>query len=101
MRTLTKLLLITLLLVSFGSTAGSIEQVSAKGPRMKDVFVCKANKKFVGGTVEIISSRGHLITSSHLQKRKLVIDFESVQIGTYTIRVTKGNEIEEFIFMKK
>jgi hypothetical protein len=101
MRPLTKLLLISLLLVSSGSFAGSIDTVSAKGPRMKDVFIYKTNRKFVGATIEIISANGRVITSSQLQKRKLIIDFESVLFGSYTIRVSKGKEKEEFVFIKK
>jgi cytochrome oxidase Cu insertion factor (SCO1/SenC/PrrC family) len=103
MRPLTKLFLIFLisfLLVSYIGSAGSIDTVSASGPKMKDLFVLKTNRKFVGATVEIISTSGEVITSSQLQKRKLVIDFEQVRFGAYTIRLTKGDRKEEFIFIK-
>jgi len=63
--------------------------------------VLKAQKKLIGATVEIISANGNLITSQQLERRKVVIDFEAVKYGTYTIRVSKGNESTEFLFVKK
>jgi hypothetical protein len=101
MRPLTKLLLFSLLLVSSMTMAGSMDTVAVSGPKMKNVFVYKANRKFVGATVEIISANGIVITSSHLQKRKLIIDFGDVRLGAYTIRVSKGKEVEEIVYIKK
>jgi hypothetical protein len=83
------------------SSAGSRDTVSVSGPKMKDLFIYKTNRKFLGATVEILSTNGELITSSQLQKRKLVIDFEGVHFGTYTIRLTKGHRKEEFTFIKQ
>jgi hypothetical protein len=101
MRPLTKLLLVAFLLVSSLCTAGSIDTVRVGNSKMKNFFVYKTNKKFLGARVEIISSSGNVITSSSLQKRKLVIDFGDVNFGAYTIRVSKGNEKEEFVYIKK
>ena len=104
MRSLTKLFLIfffSFLLVSYVTSAGSRDTVSVAGGKSKDLFIYKMNKKFLGATVEILSTSGNVITSSQVQKRKLVIDFEGVLLGTYTIRLTKGETIEEFTFIKK
>jgi hypothetical protein len=104
MRPLTKILLITLislLLVSYRGFAGSTDTVKSEGPKLKNYFVFKTNKKFLGATVEIISERGNVITSSHLLKRKLIIDFGDVKLGAYTIRLSKGNARQEFVYIKK
>jgi hypothetical protein len=104
MKLLTKLLLIlviSFLLVSYGSMGGSMDTVSMEGPKAKELFVYKTEKKFAGATVEILSPNGSVITSSHLQKRKLIIDFASVSLGIYTIRVSKGKETTEITYNKK
>lgn len=104
MRRLAKIFLIflfSLLLVSYMTSAGSKDTVSVSGPKMKDLFIYKANRELVGATVEILSTNGELITSSQLQKRKLVIDFAGVHFGTYTIRIMKGQRKEEFTFIKQ
>ncbi len=73
----------------------------APGNSKDSLFVLRAEKKFVGATVEIYTSTGELITSQSLSKRKVVIDFGSVMKDTYTIRVVKGIEVREFQFEKK
>jgi hypothetical protein len=67
----------------------------------ESVFVLKASKKFKGANVEVISSSGYLVTSQKLTKRKLVIDFKNVSVGTYRILVNKGSQHQEFKFIKK
>ena len=104
MKPLTKLLLIlviSFLLVSYGSMGGSMDSVSVAGPRAKELFIYKTEKRFAGATVEILSSNGSVITSSQLQKRKLIIDFAAVSLGIYTIRVSKGKDTREITYVKK
>jgi hypothetical protein len=104
MRPLTKFLLIiliSLLLVSYRGFAASRDTVNSEGPKFKSFFFYKTPKKFLGATVEIISAEGNVITSTLLQKRKLVIDFGHVQLGEYIIRVSKGEARQEFVYIKK
>lgn len=77
------------------------ESVSIVSSKYKNLFVFKAKKKFVGATVEIYSSNGDLITSQHLQKRKMIINFCDVRFDTYTIRIAKGKNTQEFQYVKK
>jgi hypothetical protein len=67
----------------------------------KDLLVFKTEKKFAGALVEVYTSQGELLTSQHLLKRKMIIDFGSVMKDTYTIRVVKGNAIREYQYIKK
>ena len=95
---------ITILSVAFlliASTAiASRDEGQDKNPREKNLFVFKTDKKFLGAKIEILSATGSVITSQNLERRKIVIDFGDVGYGTYTIRVSKGKEKKEFLFVK-
>lgn len=69
--------------------------------RHKNLFVFRAEKSLVGGTVEVFYSNGDLVTSQKLEKRKLIIDFCDTKQGEYIIRITKGNKKQEYTYSKK
>jgi hypothetical protein len=75
------------------------EGVSAVKSKHNSLFVLKADREFVGATVEVLSSKGDLITSSTLGRRKMVIDFKAVEQGSYTVRLTKGAEVRQFNYL--
>ncbi len=77
------------------------ESVTVVSSKYKNLFVFKAKKKFTGATVEIYSSNGEMVTSQHLKKRKMIINFSDVRYDTYTIRIAKGNNKQEFQYVKK
>ncbi|HPM28929.1 MAG TPA: hypothetical protein PLJ60_01230 [Chryseolinea sp.] len=77
------------------------ESLTVVSSKYKNLFVFKAKKKFSGATVEIFSSNGEMVTSQQLQKRKMIINFCDVRYDTYTIRIAKGNETQEFQYVKK
>lgn len=77
----------------------SVEAASSK--HKNHLFIFKTKKKFVGATVEIYSSNGSMITSQHLQKRKMIISFLDARYDTYTIRIAKGNSTQEFHYVNK
>jgi hypothetical protein len=66
----------------------------------KDLFVYRTAKGLIGAKVEVFSDSGELVTAQTMQKRKIIIDFGDVAFGTYTIKVTKGNMMQEFQFVK-
>jgi hypothetical protein len=70
-------------------------------PAYSNLFTFRTEKQFVGAQVEIYNSRGELLTSQSLQKRKMVIDFGEALFGIYTIRIVKGKAKKEFKFIKK
>lgn len=70
-------------------------------PKNKNLFTLKAEKDFVGAQVEIYNSKGEMITSQSLQKRKMVIDFDDAHLGTYTIKIVKGETEREYQYTKK
>lgn len=86
---------------SFATEVTSGESVTSYSSKYKNLFVFKAKKNFVGATVEIYSSNGEMITSQHLQKRKMIINFGDARYDTYTIRIAKGNNTQEFQYVKK
>lgn len=99
MKKLTGVLLCAAILVfaQFGSVmAGSGDPAE----KSKALFVVKTDRKLVGGKVEILSSDGAVVARQTLQKKKMFIDFSDVEEGTYTIRVSKGDEVKEFLYRK-
>ena len=83
-------------------TASAMEAIEIiEPPKTKNLFMLKTEKEFVGAQVEVYNSRGELITTQSLQKRKMVIDFGDALFGQYTIRVIKGGERQEFRYVKK
>ena len=101
MKSLTKILTVALLLLSLVASARHTDEHRTGTHRYKNIFVFKTDKKFLGAKVEIISAEGNLITSQQVERRKVVIDFDAVKYGTYTIRVSKGKESKTFLFVKK
>jgi hypothetical protein len=103
MKTLLNTLIVTFLFVSFSSLASTPAEETDRmiPPKYKNLFVFKADKKFLGAKVEILTSAGEVITSQNLEKRKVIIDFGTARFGTYTIRVSKGDDTKEFHFVKK
>lgn len=91
-------------LIFFSSTAvvgAPNDEISLIGSKYKNLFVFKTEKKLVGAKVEVLSENGEVVTSQVLQKRKMIIDFCDVRYGTYTIRVTKGENVKEYQYTKK
>jgi hypothetical protein len=70
-----------------------------KANKKSSVFK-KTDRKFKGAKVEILQMNGEVIAEQTLLKRRVIIDFEDVKDGEYTIRITKGNDIKEFQFVK-
>ena len=69
--------------------------------KQKKLFVLKTEKRFAGAQVEVYNSRGELMTSQSLKKRKMVVDFGQAKFDTYTIRIIKGQARQEFKYIKK
>ena len=77
------------------------DEVNVIKSKYKNLFVFRTEKKLVGANVEVLSENGDVVTSQVLQKRKMIIDFCDVRFGTYTIRVTKGNNVKEYHYVRK
>lgn len=78
-------------------------EIAVKNPesRHKNLFVIRTEKKFVGAKVEVLYSNGEVVTIQTLKKRKMIIDFCDVKDGAYTIRLSKGLDVQEFTYEKK
>jgi hypothetical protein len=64
-------------------------------------LVVKTGKDLVGGHVLVYNSNDVLVVVQKMKKRKLTIDFSNVVFGVYTIRIVKGEEQQEYHFLKK
>lgn len=102
MKTGLKFLALLLLLANTSAFAerqkGNIRVVST---RYQNLFVFKVDKYFSYADVEISYSNGDVVAHQSLQKRKMVINFCDVKSGNYTIKVRKGDQLEEFQYVKK
>jgi hypothetical protein len=54
-----------------------------------------------GTQVEIYTSNGRLLTAQTHYKKEVAIDFCDAKLGVYTVRVTKGDNSNEFHYVKK
>ena len=102
MKTTTRFLLVLLVIVgalvvrtALGADANAVKS------KYPNLFVVKVDKAFEGATVEVYYSNGDLVLSQKLEKRKMIIDFCDTKMGVCTIRVVKGNEKQEYSFIKK
>jgi hypothetical protein len=103
MKTLVKVIFLGALTVLLSMAAMAKEPATKGDPDSKDksLFVLKTDRKFIGARVEIIQPNGSIIAEQILQKRKMIIDFDDVKSGSYTIRLVKGDKKQEFTFDKK
>lgn len=85
----------------FASNPGSDSVVVADSNRM-DVMVLKFNKDQVGGHVVILNSNGEEVSKMIIKRKKMIIDFDKVNFGTYEIKVVKeGTEVAVFNYNKE
>ncbi len=101
MKILCSLLVVALFSVGGVVFASSADSISMTNPKQTNVFVFKADKKFLGSRVEVFSSSGRLITYQELQKRKMAIDFSHVQSDIYTIVISNSTARRAFRFNRK
>ena len=62
----------------------------------REVFYFKVDKEFLGATIEVYDTQGVLLVTEKVIKRKMIIDFFQRAPGLYTIKIAKGNTVEEF-----
>lgn len=107
MKKIVLLLALSLLLATVMSLSAAVipsrheEVVDIVSTKYKNLFVFKAERKLLGAKVEVYSMNGNLVTSQRLHRRKMIIDFCDVKFGEYIIRITKGDEKQEFHYVKK
>jgi hypothetical protein len=61
----------------------------------------KATKKPKKTRVEVYSSNGKLLTTQTLYNKDVAIDFCDARLGIYTVRVIKGENTNEYHYVKK
>lgn len=95
-------LILVLVLATSVSYAGSKpkkESITVLSTK-HEVFCFKANKEFLGATIEVYDSNNNLTGKEIVFDRKMVIDFYYLPADTYTIKIKRGNELLEYKFVK-
>jgi hypothetical protein len=100
MKTVVKIFVLGVLTVLL-AIAANAKPVKEPLPKNKNLMSFKADKKFIGARVEILQENGSRIAEQILEKRKILIDFNGMREGVYTVRLVKGNDVKEFTFEKK
>ena len=103
MKTIFKILVICVItiLLSYAAMAEDVKKGWEPKSKDKSLFTVKADKEFIGAKVEILDQNDELVAAQRLVKRKILIDCEDVKVGMYTIRITKGNRVKEYQYIKK
>jgi hypothetical protein len=78
-------------LITLASFAKEKETVQVLVARMNTLYL-KVEKDFAGSVIEIYNEAGELIATEAITERKILIDFDTVCNGVYTIKVKKNSE---------
>jgi len=95
------------MLVSVSLTSTSYADIKPKKEAVvvvsdkNEMFTFKADKKFLGATIEVYDSNNTLTGKEFVFHRKMVIDFYYLPADTYRITIKKDNELLEFQFIKE
>lgn len=98
---------LSIILISIFAWSGNLfaaapDSIMVVPSSQEDHFVMKVDKDLFGGEVIVTYSTGEVVTAMTIKRKKVVIDFNKVKFGSYTIQVMKeGNEIESFTFNKE
>jgi hypothetical protein len=96
MKTIVSLIVIIVLFATptfaSGTPADAVKVLSTK----RYIFYFKADKRLIGGTVEIFDKNQHLVGTEKIIQAKTIVDFFNLSAGNYTIKIKKG--IEEFVY---
>ncbi len=79
-------------LITIASFAKDKESVHVISTRLNVVYL-KVEKEFTGSVLEIYNEEGNMIATQTIVDRKVLIDFDLVANGHYTIKVKKDSEV--------
>ncbi|MEQ8362411.1 MAG: hypothetical protein RH948_06040 [Cyclobacteriaceae bacterium] len=98
---------LSIILISFFSLSATLfaatpDSIAVVETSQQDHFVMKVDKDLLGGKVFVTYSTGEVVSTMTIKRKKMVIDFDNVKFGSYSIKVVKdGVEIDEFNFNKE
>lgn len=103
MKTITLITTLFLLNLSAAFATPSPKEVTIDivPSKYTNLFVFKVDRKFKGAAVEISFANGEVIADLKMEKRQLIIDFRDAKFGAYKIRVIKGNNVQQFQYIRK
>lgn len=76
---------------------GQVKVLSTKS----DIFYFKVSDQLLGGEIEIKAGDGELLGSQVIEQKRNLIDFYSLEPGTYTVIISKDEVVREFHYEKK
>ena len=104
MKTLNIILAIVLLSFSanaFAAVSPADSVVVVEQPQ-NDLYMLKVDKDLFGAKVVVTYSNGDQVSNMTIRRKRIVIDFDEVKFGKYTISIVKdGVTVEEFNYHKQ
>lgn len=76
---------------------GPVKVLSTK----REIFYFKVAKELIGARVEVFDLKGNKLAVDSIARKRVIIDFYYDQPGTYTIKITKGEVLESFNYIKQ
>jgi len=103
MKRIVKIIPLVFLLSISSAAMASLNEEVLPGSRetTSKSFVFKADRKYIGASIEVCNENGDRLMVQKLEKRKVKIDFGQARSGEYTIRIRKNNTIQEYRYVKK
>jgi len=74
------------------SDTNAVKVISTK----RYIFYFKADKRLIGGTVEVFDMNQNLVGTENILQAKTIVDFFELSAGKYIIKIKKG--AEEFVY---
>lgn len=98
---------LSIILISFFSASANLfaatpDSIAVVETSQEGQFVMKVDKDLFGGEVVVTYSTGEVVSTMTIKRKKMVVDFDKVKFGSYTIQVIKdGVEVDQFAFNKE
>jgi len=67
----------------------------------RNVMVLKIKKSWQGAHVEVLALNGDCVCCQTIGRRRMIVDFSKVEAGSYRVKVTKDDQVEEFTYLKR
>src|SRR5262245_27744242 len=99
MKAMTVLVMAFVLMVNTVSAEEGGHTVKVIATKM-DIMYLKVSAAYVGGSLVVFDNGGHKIMESHLDSKKIVVDFFNEVAGDYTVHIEKGGFSQDVKYHK-
>jgi len=102
-----KIFVLAALVIALTNTAAFSKEKKSDDKSVKvlasdhDIFYFRIKSKLVGGVVEVYNANKDLLGFEELTEHEMLIDFDTLPPGKYSIKIKKfEQEVKEYSFIK-